>query len=550
MIPITEQMNERINNPDYNIPRLLIRNDYGENILPLSVDFNSVTDKIFGGFPSNYLKITLDLNTLSEYFINAIKSEKVVDINFEVFFTYLDIENMNEYSTWVKFGEFNVTSLKDVIYDVRAKKVTLTVFDKAIKAQIKYEPINTPITVKEYIEEVGLRCDIPVDSSNIVGGDIVIEGINVNDYEVATYREMISQLGAFIGFSTYINHSGAMTFVDLSTPRTPIEVDIKAQSIDYDFFESTPLSFDTLVYDRESINDPIIYYYNKDIDPNAKDIEISEYRILDNRFVDFLDRESQIAWLDALAEKVDLNITCPYSVFSLDWFVQPNIQLYDTVKLKLGDKEITTIVNNLTSTWNGGWMGTISSEVYPNTKSRYDLSSKDMKELNMGITVDRINGEIVYLVENVEIINGDLSQQYSLITQNASSIEQEILDRQAMGNNLEQVISSNISQVKDEVNITFQEILQMIDGEGMTEFKTYFTFNTDGMEIGKNTSPFKMKLSNEKLAFVENGKEIAYMSGSNLYITDATILNSLTLGYHVVEKSPYNSNSTIIRMAK
>ena len=50
------------------------------------------------------------------------------------------------------------------------------------------------------------------------------------------------------------------------------------------------------------------------------------------------------------------------------------------------------------------------------------------------------------------------------------------------------------------------------------------------IELGKIGNSFVAKLSNEKLAFLQDGVEIAYISNNKLYITDAEIKNMLTVG--------------------
>ena len=41
---------------------------------------------------------------------------------------------------------------------------------------------------------------------------------------------------------------------------------------------------------------------------------------------------------------------------------------------------------------------------------------------------------------------------------------------------------------------------------------------------------FKTQITDQKLSFQESGKEVAYLSNQELYITQAQILNSLQLG--------------------
>jgi hypothetical protein len=58
----------------------------------------------------------------------------------------------------------------------------------------------------------------------------------------------------------------------------------------------------------------------------------------------------------------------------------------------------------------------------------------------------------------------------------------------------------------------------------------YIRFQGALIELGRVGNSFVAKLSNDKLAFLEDGLEIAYISNKKLYITDAEVRNKLTIG--------------------
>ena len=62
------------------------------------------------------------------------------------------------------------------------------------------------------------------------------------------------------------------------------------------------------------------------------------------------------------------------------------------------------------------------------------------------------------------------------------------------------------------------------------EQETYIRFSEDGMELGKTDSKIVASLQNDRLSFLESGREVAYISDSKLYITQAEILTDLQLG--------------------
>lgn len=51
-----------------------------------------------------------------------------------------------------------------------------------------------------------------------------------------------------------------------------------------------------------------------------------------------------------------------------------------------------------------------------------------------------------------------------------------------------------------------------------------------GIEIGRSDSSVKARFTNDKLSFLQGDSEVAYISGSNLYITRAQVLDFLEIG--------------------
>lgn len=64
----------------------------------------------------------------------------------------------------------------------------------------------------------------------------------------------------------------------------------------------------------------------------------------------------------------------------------------------------------------------------------------------------------------------------------------------------------------------------------LQEIMTYMTFDASGLTIGKSGNPMKLKISNEKVSILQNDNEIAYFSGSRLYVKSGEFLQSMKLG--------------------
>lgn len=92
---------------------------------------------------------------------------------------------------------------------------------------------------------------------------------------------------------------------------------------------------------------------------------------------------------------------------------------------------------------------------------------------------------------------------------------------------------STITQLASSVDIALSQSKEAL---GITEtYSQHFKFSSNGWveifaTVNGEEGKFKTQITNEKLAFLDNNIEVAYISNKSLYITDATITNSLNIG--------------------
>ena len=96
--------------------------------------------------------------------------------------------------------------------------------------------------------------------------------------------------------------------------------------------------------------------------------------------------------------------------------------------------------------------------------------------------------------------------------------------------------ASSFEQTSRDITMKFDNITEKttsIGGE-LKEFKatvsTNIKFSEDGINIGKNNSPFSVNINNEQMSFRDGGQDVAYISNQEMLITDTNITNSLRLG--------------------
>ena len=157
------------------------------------------------------------------------------------------------------------------------------------------------------------------------------------------------------------------------------------------------------------------------------------------------------------------------------------------------------------------------------TQSNADLVSRTETAITNGI-----NNVYTYVQETATSIQQNTDSLIATVEQNTvsqsdydefSELVRNILQMDANGTTmLFQTIMNEISTVDNTQNTNYQEILK------------YIRFENGSIVIGIVGNEIQLQLQNDRLSFLQNGAEVAYMSNDNLYIYDATFLNSLRLG--------------------
>lgn len=129
------------------------------------------------------------------------------------------------------------------------------------------------------------------------------------------------------------------------------------------------------------------------------------------------------------------------------------------------------------------------------------------------------------------------------LEQTAEAFRQEVSTSYSTKSELEKYvneISTLFEQTSDAFNFNFEtleERLRTVDGETRTEFenlKRYIRLQGGRITLGEVGSPFILELRNDRLCFLQNGTEVAYMSNAadtqKLYINEGQILKALQIG--------------------
>ena len=165
-------------------------------------------------------------------------------------------------------------------------------------------------------------------------------------------------------------------------------------------------------------------------------------------------------------------------------------------------------------------------------------------------TIESLGEDILAQTEKIEVIDAkaedasktaDLVKEqvhecYTEIDKTSDEIISIVHDTYLEKSELEQLqqdFQSSITQNSSEIRMDFTQITDEIKGNiayNQELLEEYIRFRGALIELGKVGNAFTAELSNDQLAFKENGQTIAYISNQSLVITNAEIRNKLSLG--------------------
>ena len=141
--------------------------------------------------------------------------------------------------------------------------------------------------------------------------------------------------------------------------------------------------------------------------------------------------------------------------------------------------------------------------------------------------------------ETVQEIRGEIQTVSSNITQEADQIRLEVAEAYTAKTDFSQYqseVATQFTQTSSTFNFNFSQLqtaITSLDGDTQaqfTEIQKFIRFVDGDIILGEVSNPFTLKISNDRISFLQNNVEVAYMSNNKLYITDGQILTSLQIG--------------------
>lgn len=144
-----------------------------------------------------------------------------------------------------------------------------------------------------------------------------------------------------------------------------------------------------------------------------------------------------------------------------------------------------------------------------------------------------INGGSITDIANETIENSSAFEQNSqAIMSQVSELYTKITDFETYKSN----ITTQFVQTNEDFTYKFSNLTELInnlDADSAEQFNNiirYIRFVDGDIILGEVNNKLMLKISNDKISFLQNGIEVAYMTDNKLYITDGEFLNSLQLG--------------------
>lgn len=124
----------------------------------------------------------------------------------------------------------------------------------------------------------------------------------------------------------------------------------------------------------------------------------------------------------------------------------------------------------------------------------------------------------------------------TLIQQTTESIRLEVSEEYATNGDLDSQVQTIMTQLSDSFEFQFNQMQATVDAndaEARTQFETiqkYIRFEGGDIVLGEAGNELILRIENDRISFLDDGAEVAYLSNKRLYVTDGHFLQSLRVG--------------------
>lgn len=162
-------------------------------------------------------------------------------------------------------------------------------------------------------------------------------------------------------------------------------------------------------------------------------------------------------------------------------------------------------------------------------------------------TADNVNDKLTELRQEVN----------SNIEQTGEAIKSSVYEKVYLKDDVDSLLSSvntEVEQTKTSWQVTFNQLVKQLndysDGSdaAFDEIRKYIRFEDGNILLGNSSSPLILRIRNDRIQFLQNGYEVAYISDQRMYNTTCEIINQLRIADSAWTVETNSNGDTIVSL--
>lgn len=163
------------------------------------------------------------------------------------------------------------------------------------------------------------------------------------------------------------------------------------------------------------------------------------------------------------------------------------------------------------------------------------------------LTSDETTGKLTELRQEVN----------SNIEQTGEAIKSSVYEKVYMKDDVDTLLSlvnTEVEQTKTSWQVTFNQLVKQLndysDGSdaAFDEIRKYIRFEDGNILLGNSSSPLILRIRNDRIQFLQNGYEVAYISDQRMYNTTCEIINQLRIADSAWTVETNSNGDTIVSL--
>lgn len=431
---------------------------------------------------------------------------------------------------YIPMGSYIVSSEAK---DIKSDSAELEAIDFSIKFDKEFVTVYTPgMTIYDWVNAICVAVGVQLgstswfNSTQVLAQQPTIEG---------TYRDAIKHAAAATLTFAKIGRDDKLYFKKFVSATSQL-----ANIFEYTT-ENTYGPINQLVFGKGSTNDNVAVKDDVSIAANG----LTEILIDNNEIINYLDRETLISTYFTALSGLTYNIT------SINYPGNPCFDTGDIITF-LDDNDVvqTIYIFDISLDQTGSWYGILKATAMSKTDTNTDYKgSYDKRVSKTEINVDKVKQEITLITSDVSALsdktNGVVANDAG-ITLTPTAIISAVMNSTTYTTDKSLLATKvELTQTAEAFKIAAENQIRDEYGETISNIETNFVFDINGLKIGKSGSAFSTKIDNNEMGFYDGTTKTAYVSGGEFLINKGTVISSLTIGVHKIEK--YSSGITIFR---